>query len=164
MITGVYRIVHMDANHNVVAELLQKHTDEFGNTTTLYQTNAELLPKVKKYLSTILVDDDILMVQVRPDVTRVTQVTPAGEGRRIRIPVTFRNVRTDVVYEMTLAPEDMVYVRGPVNVAGVRFDAGVWSNLCFYRVPAQTEMKFGHDLQDVRVDSAMNIWDTVDIA
>jgi len=76
----------------------------------------------------------------------------------IRIPVTFRNRRSGVVYEKTLTYADFTDL---ILAAGDQELAVQWYNLLTYTVPAQSEMKLGHALQDVRVDSAINIaWDT----
>lgn len=151
---GTYRIVHVDANDNTIAELLEKHSSEFGDGPTP-TSDAQQLPKVKKELSTILKEDDKLVIAFRPDET----ITEASAGmahiKTYRIPVTFRNIRTGVVYEKTLVPFDFTSLRDPS--ASLKWEAGIRYNIDEYKIPAQSELKLGHKVQDVRVDSAINL-------
>ena len=163
---GILRIVHKDANDNVIAELLEKHTSEFGSTaagTAVGTTDPQQMPKVKKTLSTVLKQDDKLALMFKPDAALVAAATPgtAQDGLTLRIPVTFRNVRTGVVYEKTLVASDFTINGEDAAGAGlweIVSAAGVWVWLANYIVPAQSELKLGHAIQDVRVDSALNFW------
>ena len=66
---GLLRIVHKDANDNTIAELMEKHTSEFGSAAadaTLSNNDPQKMPKVKKHLSTVLKQDDKLVVMMKP--------------------------------------------------------------------------------------------------
>ena len=160
LLTGTYRIVHRDSNDNTIAELLEKHSDEFGGTVDGVQADPQKMPKVKKPLSTVLKQDDKLVIMVKPDTTRTRGTATAGNERYLRIPVTFRNVRSGVIYEKTLVKPDFTdkkpYVDNDV------FTSGVWHDLESYTIPAQSELKLGHSIQDVRVDSSLNIQRDID--
>jgi hypothetical protein len=153
-LAGQWRLVHRDANANTIAELLEKHTSEFGGSgTSTAETDPQKMVKVKKQLSTIMKEDDMLVTMFKADGVETTGTT--ASVRTYRIPVTFRNVRTKVRYEKTLIYGDFAhYVAVATNNA---YAAGVWNDMDYYSVPAQSEVKLGHDVQDVRVDSAMNI-------
>ena len=154
---GMYRLVHVDANDNIVAELLEKHSSEFGiadaatGTEATYETDAQKMPKVKKHLSTVLRQDDKLVLRGMPDVD--TTVDVSDDGWSLRIPVTFKNVRTGVVYEKTLTFASFTEKIS----ADVTLEDGVWYDLLEYAIPAQSMVKLGHAIQDVRVDSAIYI-------
>ena len=150
---GLLRIVHKDANDNGIGELLEKHTSGFGSAaadTAMGTLDPQKMPKVKKHLSTVLKQDDKLVLMFKPDAALVT----GTDQLTVSLPVTFRNVRTSVVYEKTI-------VAGDLNADGVIdavIDAGKWIELDYYTIPAQSEVKLGHSIQDVRVDSALNFW------
>jgi hypothetical protein len=67
---------------------------------------------------------------------------------------TFRNVRTGITYEKTLNYADFT-TQFASDVASPVMIAGNWLDWLEYTVPAQSEMKLGHNIQDVRVDSAL---------
>jgi len=152
---GLLRIVHKDANDNVIAELLEKHTSEFGSAAadaTMANNDPQKMPKVKKHLSTVLKQDDKLVLMFNSD---GAQTGAANDALTVRIPVTFRNIRTGVVYEKTLVAGDFA---GDGDMSAQNLVAGVLTELDYYTVPAQSELKLGHAIQDVRVDSALNFW------
>jgi len=152
---GLLRIVHKDANDNVIAELLEKHTSEFGSAAadaTMANNDPQKMPKVKKHLSTVLKQDDKLVLMFNSD---GAQTGAASDVLTVRIPVTFRNIRTGVVYEKTLVAGDFA---GDGDMSAQNLVAGVLTELDYYTVPAQSELKLGHAIQDVRVDSALNFW------
>jgi len=152
---GLLRIVHKDANDNVIAELLEKHTSEFGSAaadTSMANNDPQKMPKVKKHLSTVLKQDDKLVLMFNSD---GAQTGAASDALTVRIPVTFRNIRTGVVYEKTLVAGDFA---GDGDMSAQNLVAGVLTELDYYTVPAQSELKLGHAIQDVRVDSALNFW------
>ena len=160
---GLLRIVHKDANDNVIAELLEKHTSEFGSSpadVALSNNDPQKMPKVKKHLSTILKQDDKLVLMFYPDVALTAAAVPgtAQDIMHLRMPVTFRNIRTGIVYEKTLTPYDFTIVGGSVgsNLYEIVSGAHVWTQVAEYIVPAQSQLKLGHAIQDVRVDSALN--------
>jgi len=156
---GTFRIVHRDGNDNNIAELLEKTSAEFGivAATSSPNTDPQKMPKVKKHLSTLLREDDKLVLMGKPNVT--AQVIDVDQFTwDLMIPVTFRNKRSGVVYEKTLEYVDFT---DTIKAAGDQTAALGWYDLLEYSVPAQSEMKLGHAIQDVRVDSAINIaWDT----
>jgi hypothetical protein len=160
MLEGTYRIVHRDSNDNTIAELLEKHSSEFGGKEGNPQDDPQKMPKVKKQLSTILREDDKLVLMFRPETT----ITSAGGAnvRYLRMPVTFRNRRSGVVYEKTLVKGDFTDMK--VAVADDKYTADVWYDLEQYKIPAQSELKLGHAIQDVRVDSSLNIQRDVNTA
>lgn len=150
---GLVRIVHRDANDNTIAELLEKHTSEFGSAaadTAVGTNDPQQMPKVKKGLSTVLKEDDKLVLMFKPD----ADIASGSDILTLRIPVTFRNIRTGVVYEKTLVGGDFED-DGTIDKVCT---AGDWVDLDEYIVPAQSELKLGHAIQDVRVDSALNFW------
>ena len=152
---GLLRIVHKDANDNTIAELMEKHTSEFGSAAgdaAMANNDPQKMPKVKKGLSTVLKQDDKLVLMFNSD---GAQTGAASDLLTLRIPVTFRNVRTGVVYEKTLVAGDF---DGDGDMSAQNLVAGTWTELDYYVVPAQSELKLGHAIQDVRVDSALNFW------
>lgn len=156
---GTWRLVHRDSNDNTIAELLEKLAAEFGMiiVTSTPESDAQKMPKVKKPLSTIMREDDKLVVMGKPNYAVVNDVDQYTWD--IRIPVTFRNRRSGVTYEKTLEYADFtdkIILLGDATLA-----SGSWYDLLEYAVPAQSEMKLGHAIQDVRVDSALNLaWDS----
>lgn len=156
---GTYRLVHRDSNDNTIAELLEKLAAEFGIivVTSTPNTDMQKMPKVKKNLSTIMKEDDKLVLMGKPNYAATFDVDQFTWD--IQIPVTFKNIRSGVVYEKTLEAADftdLILAAGDQTAA-----AGQWYNLLTYTVPAQSQMKLGHTVQDVRVDSALNLaWDT----
>ena len=155
MIEGTFRIVHRDSNDNTIAELLEKHSNEFAGAVGAPQTDPQKMPKVKKQLSTVLKQDDKLVVMLKPSLANAGANTLAGK-RYMRVPVTFRNVRSGVVYEKTLVNADFTDKKdvGAGGVAG-GYVVGTWYDVESYNIPAQSEVKLGHAIQDVRVDSAL---------
>ena len=156
---GTWRLVHRDSNDNTIAELLEKLASEFGtvavNSSPL--TDAQQMPKVKKPLSTIMREDDKLAIIAKPNYAVVNDIDQHTWA--IRIPVTFRNRRSGVTYEKTLEFAD--FADKIIALGDVTLVSGNWYDLLVYTVPAQSEMKLGHNIQDVRVDSAINLyWDS----
>ena len=151
---GTFRVVHRDSNDNTIAELMEKLAAEFGIiivTTAAPFSDPQQMPKVKKPLSTVLKQDDKLVVMLKsPTLT----VAGAANLHQIRVPVTFRNIRSGVVYEKTLNYGDFE-TSFESDVISPIMAAGVWYDWLTYTVPAQSEMKLGHSIQDVRVDSAL---------
>lgn len=152
---GTFRIVHRDANDNTIAELLEKLASEFGMiaVTSTPITDPQQMPKVKKHLSTIIREDDKLVLMIKAVGAETSDIDQ--QDRVVRIPVTFRNRRTGVTYEKTLSYADftdLLIAAGDQTLA-----AGQWYNWLTYTVPAQSEVKLGHAIQDVRVDSALNL-------
>lgn len=161
MVTGTYRFVHRDSNDNTIAELLEKHSSEFGGVQGTPQSDPQKMPKVKKALSTILREDDNLVLMFKPDATLVYGALTTGDVRTLRIPVTFRNRRSGVKYEKTLVKGD--FTDKKAHVEDDVFTIDTWYDLEQYSIPAQSELKLGHDIQDVRVDSALNLQRDIDV-
>ena len=152
---GTFRLVHRDNNDNTIAELMEKLTSEFGivAVTSTPETDAQKMPKVKKHLSTILKEDDKFVIMMKPNSAQVWDIDQLA--REIRIPVTFRNRRSGVTYEKTLEYldfTDLLKAAGDQTLA-----SGQWYDYLTYTIPAQSELKLGHAIQDVRVDSAINL-------
>jgi len=157
---GEYRIVHLDANDNAIADLLSMRSEQFGiangasGTEATYEKDLQKLPKIPKIDSDILKEDDKLVVRVKPDAD--TTVDVDDEGNYILVPVTVRNTRTGVVYPKILAYVDFT----DLIDADTTLKAGKWYNWLEYVVPAQTELKLGVRMPDVRTASALSLqWD-----
>jgi len=156
---GEVRLVHTDANDNTVADLISKRSEEFGivnkssGTVAEFERDLQRLPKIPK-IQDILAEDDKLIIRVKPDSDTVVDVD--DQDRYILIPVTVRNVRTNVVYPRILAYVDFTdLIEDDVTLKG-----GKWYNWLEYVIPAQTEMKLGVTMPDVRTASALSIqWD-----
>ena len=156
MLGGTYRIVHRDSNDNTIAELLEKHKTELIGVLGTPESDPQKMPKVKKHLSTILKQDDKLVVMYKHEGTTLTIVTGTSGVRTLRIPVTFRNIRSGIVYEKTLVAADFTDAKD-ITLVGNKWVAGTWYDAEEFVIPAQSEVKLGHAIQDVRVDSALNI-------
>lgn len=156
MLGGTYRFVHRDSNDNTIAELLEKHKSEFLGVLGAPETDPQKMPKVKKQLSTILKEDDKLVLMYKHEGATATIVTGTSGVRTMRIPVTFRNRRSGVRYEKTLVIGDFVNTKD-ITTVGEKWVAGQWYDMETYIIPAQSELKIGHAIQDVRVDSAINV-------
>jgi hypothetical protein len=157
---GEYRLVHLDANDNTIADLLSMRSEQFGivngasGTEATYNKTLEKLPKIPKNDADVLRQDDKLVCRVKPDSD--TAVDIDDDGNYILVPVTMRNARTGVVYPRILAYVDFTDL---IN-ADTTLKAGRWYNWLEYVVPAQTELKTGVVLPDVRTASALSLqWD-----
>jgi len=156
---GEYRIVHVDANYNTIADLLSMRSEQFGiqnganGTEATYERDLQKLPKIPK-INDVLAEDDKLIVRVRAD--NDTEVDVDDDGNYILVPVTVRNVRTGVVYPKILAYVDF----DDLIDADMTLKAGKWYNWLEYTIPAQTELKLGVTMPDVRTASALSLqWD-----
>lgn len=154
MLQGTWRLVHKDSNDNTIAELLEKHNTEFGGVMGTPESDPQKMVKVKKQLSTILKEDDKLVVMFKPTVALTTIAAVGTSGiKHVRMPITFRNRRSGVRFEKTLVAGDFTDLHPDAD--GFVFVVGIWYDQLEYKIPAQSEVKLGHALQDVRVDSAM---------
>jgi len=156
---GEYRIVHLDANDNAIADLLSMRSEQFGienkssGTVASFERDLQRLPKIPK-IQDVLAEDDKLVVRVKPD--KDIDVDVDDQDRYILVPVTVRNVRTNVVYPRILAYVDFT----DLIDADVTLKAGKWFNWLEYIIPAQTELKLGVTMPDVRTASALSLqWD-----
>lgn len=150
MLTGTYRLVHRDNNDNTLAEILEKHSSEFGGAVGAPNTDPQKMPKVKKELSPTIQEDDKFVIVVKPDAD-VTGVV-GSDVDYVRIPVTVKNLRTGVVYEKTLTATDFVNIRPG---AAQTWKAGTYYDIFSLTLGAQLQMKVGHRVQDARVDGAL---------
>ena len=156
---GEFRIVHLDANDNAIADLLSMRSEQFGienkgsGTVATFERDLQRLPKIPK-INDILAEDDKLVIRVKPD--EDTEVDVSDQDRYILVPVTIRNVRTNVIYPRILAYVDFTdLIDADVTLAG-----GKWYNWLEYIIPAQTELKLGVSMPDVRTASALSLqWD-----
>jgi hypothetical protein len=155
MLTGTYRLVHRDNNDNTLAEILEKHSSEFGGTTGTPQTDPQKMPKVKKDLSPIIQEDDKFVIMFKPDATVTEHSTSTAATNTVRIPVTVKNLRTGVVFEKTLVKGDFTDRRPYAN--SQIWTSDVWYDIFSLTLGAQLQMKIGHRIQDARVDGAMNL-------
>ncbi len=156
---GEYRIVHLDANDNTIADLLSMRSEQFGiqngssGTEATYERDLQKLPKIPK-INDVLAEDDKLVVRVKADADTVVDVD--DDGNYILVPVTVRNVRTNVIYPKILAYVDFT----DLIDADMTLKAGKWYNWLEYVVPAQTELKLGVTMPDERTASALSLqWD-----
>jgi hypothetical protein len=155
MQVGTYRLVHRDNNDNTLAEILEKHSTEFGGVAGTPQSDPQKMPKVKKDLSPLIREDDKLVIMFKPSTTLTEHTTSTAAVDTIRIPVTIKNRRSGVVYEKTLISGDFTDRRGYAN--SQIWTSGVWYDTFSLTLGAQLELKVGHRVQDVRVDSALNL-------
>lgn len=155
MQVGTYRLVHRDNNDNTLAEILEKHSTEFGGVLGTPQADPQKMPKVKKALSPKIQEDDKLVIMFKPSTALTEHTTSTAAVDTIRIPVTIKNRRSGVVYEKTLISSDFTDRRAYTN--SQVWTAGVWYDIFSLTLGAQLEMKVGHAIQDVRVDSALNL-------
>ena len=156
---GEYRIVHVDANYNTIADLLSMRSEQFGienkgsGTVAYFERDLQKLPKIPK-INDVMAEDDKLIVRVRADNDTVVDVD--DEDNYVLVPVTVRNVRTGVVYPKILAYVDF----DDLIDADMTLKAGKWYNWLEYTIPAQTELKLGVTMPDVRTASALSLqWD-----
>ena len=163
MLGGTYRLVHRDSNDNTIAELTEKHKSEFLGVLGTPESDPQKLPKVKKPFSTILKEDDKLVLMYKHEGATVTIATGATGVRTLRVPVTFRNRRSGVRYEKTLVAGDFTDKKD-ITLIGNKWVANTWYDMESYIIPAQSEVKRGHSIQDVLVDSALNIQHDVQTA
>jgi len=155
MVAGTYRLVHRDNNDNTLAEILEKHSTEFGGVTGTPQADPMKMPKVKKHLSPVIRQDDKLVIMFKPSTLTTEHTTSTAATNTVRLPVTVRNLRTGVVYEKTLIAGDFTDRRAYAN--SQPWVVGVWYDIFSLTLGAQLEMKIGHTVQDVQTDSALNL-------
>lgn len=155
MIPGQYRITHVDANDNVLNTIVEKHSTEFGGSVGSPATDPQVMPKVKKEMSPVLKEDDKLIIQLKPTTTVTEHSTSSAAANTVRVPVTFKNLRTGNSFEKTLTTADFTDKRAYANSQA--WTSGYWYTIYEYTVPAQSALKVGHRVQDARVDSALNL-------
>ena len=154
MLTGTYRLVHRDNNDNTLAELIEKHSSEFGGSVGTPQSDPQKMPKIKPTKRSIR-EDDKLVVMFQPDTTVTEHTTSTAATNTVRIPVRIKNLRSNFAFEKTLTVSDLTDRRPYAN--GQLWTAGVWYDIFSMTLGAQLEMRMGHGVQDARVDSALNL-------
>lgn len=154
MLTGTYRLVHRDNNDNTLAELLEKHSSEFGGTVGTPNTDPQKMPKVKPTTRSIR-EDDKLVIMFKPDTTVTEHSTSTAATNTVRVPVRIKNLRSNFAFEKTLTTIDFTDRRPYVN--SQKWTSGVWYDIFSLTLGAQLEMRIGHGIQDARVDSALNL-------
>jgi hypothetical protein len=150
-LVGDFRITHEDYNDMPIAVLMEKHAYEFAVGTTA-PTDRQTQPTIKKKLSTILREDDKLCVYAKLD-SAITENGTTNATFTWSIPITFRNKSKGNAFEKTLTYSDMTTTGCDVPTNSKVWAASKWYKLGYYQVPAQSEVKLGHNLQDNRVDS-----------
>lgn len=148
---GKYRITHNDFNDNTLSNLLEKDAYEFAVGTTA-PTDRQTQPSVDIRQSPILKEDDKLAIWVKPSST-ITENASTNATFTWSIPITFKNTRTGNKYKMTLAYTDLTTTGCDVPANSKVWTSGKWYKLGYYQIPAQSSIKLGQDVQDVRVDS-----------
>lgn len=154
MLTGTYRLVHRDNNDNTLAELLEKHSSEFGGTVGTPNTDPQKMPKVKPTTRSIR-EDDKLVIMFKPDTTVTEHSTSTAATNTVRVPVRIKNLRSNFAFEKTLTTVDFTDRRPYTN--SQKWTSGVWYDIFSLTLGAQLEMRIGHGIQDARVDSALNL-------
>lgn len=156
---GNIRLELRDNSDVPIAQLISKNLKEFGNAAGTENTDPQKMPKVKKGEGRgriVMAQDDKLVVLMRLDTAATEAASSNAIVRKYRIPVTQRNVRTNVVFENTLGAGD--FTQKIATAASKVHAKDEWVIVDEYTIPAQIELQLGHRLQDVRVDSAMNAY------
>lgn len=154
MLKGTWRLVHRDNRDNNLGEVLEITHQAFGGVTGTPQSDPQKLPKVKKTART-LYQDDKLVVMFKPSTTVTEAASSSAAANMVQIPVTIKNLRSGFVYESYLTEGDFTDKRAYVN--SQPWTAGTWYDCWSLTVGAQLAIRIGHNLQDVRVDSALNL-------
>jgi len=152
---GKFRLVHLDYNDNTLSTLTEKNAYEFAVGTTA-PTDRQTQPSIDIRHSPVLKEDDKLAVFVKMD-TAVTEAASTNATFTWSIPITFKNLRTGNKFKQTLSYSDFTTTGCEVPTNGKVWATGKWYKLGYYQIPAQSAIKLGHDVQDVRVDSKIII-------
>lgn len=161
-IEGVWRLIHMDANDIPLSVIMEKHSSEFLGTVGSPETDAQKLPKFKRFESPIINEDEKLVITFKPDDSVTQAASAAAFVRHYRVPVTYNNLRSGHTFEKTLIDGDFSVIEKPA--VDKVLPAGQWIYLSEYTLPAQSQMVLGHGLQDVRVDSAIRLQIDINVA
>lgn len=150
---GKFRLVHYDYNDTALAVLTEKHAYEFAKGTTA-PTDRQTQPSININDSTIIKEDDKLVVLVNLD-ANITEHSTSSERNlwTWQIPITFKNERTGNKFKKTLSVNDFSFTGAEAPANSKTWVSGKWYMLGYYQVPAQSSIKLGHTIQDVRVDS-----------
>jgi len=155
MQVGTYRLVHRDNNDNTLAEICEIRSEQFGGVLGTPQADIQRWPTVKKDMSPTIMEDDKLVIMFKPSTTLTEHSTAAAAANTVLVPVTIKNMRSGVVYEKDLAVSDFTDRRAYAN--SQVWTAAVWYDIWSITLGAQLQMKIGHRIQDVRVDSKIYI-------
>lgn len=152
---GKFRIVHLDYNDTALAVLTEKHAYEFAKGTTS-PTDRQTQPTVNIAQSTVIKEDDKLALYINLD-TAITEHSTSGgrAGWNFQIPITFKNLRTGNKFKKVLVTGDLSTTGAEAPANSKVWSTSKWYLLGYYQVPAQSAIKLGQEIQDVRVDSKM---------
>jgi len=150
---GKFRLVHLDYNDTALKVLTEKHAYEFAVGTTA-PSDRQTQPTVNINESSIIKEDDKLALYMRLD-TALTEHSTSGArvGWNFQIPITFKNERTGNKFKKVLVTGDLSTTGCEAPANSKVWAANTWYLLGYYQVPAQSSIKLGHTIQDVRVDS-----------
>jgi hypothetical protein len=150
---GKFRLIHLDYNDTALKVLTEKHAYEFAVGTTA-PTDRQTQPTINIAESSIIKEDDKLALYMNLD-TALTEhsTTGARAGWNFQIPITFKNERTGNKFKKVLVTGDLSTTGAEAPANSKVWAAGKWYLLGYYQVPAQSSIKLGHTIQDVRVDS-----------
>ncbi len=150
---GKFRLVHLDYNDTALKVLTEKHAYEFAVGTTA-PTDRQTQPTINIAESSIIKEDDKLALYMNLD-TALTEhsTTGARTGWNFQIPITFKNERTGNKFKKVLVTGDLNTTGAEAPANSKVWAASKWYLLGYYQVPAQSSIKLGHTIQDVRVDS-----------
>lgn len=150
---GKFRLVHLDYNDTALAVLTEKHAYEFAVGTTA-PTDRQTQPTINIKESTVIKEDDKLALYINLD-SAVTEHTASSLRTlwNFQIPITFKNLRTGNKFKKVLVTGDLSTTGAEAPANSKAWSANKWYLLGYYQVPAQSAIKLGHEIQDVRVDS-----------
>lgn len=150
---GKFRLVHLDYNDTALAVLTEKHAYEFAVGTTA-PTDRQTQPTININESTVIKEDDKLALYINLD-TALTEHSTSSlrTGWNFQIPITFKNLRTGNKFKKVLVTGDLSTTGAEAPANSKAWSASKWYLLGYYQVPAQSAIKLGHEIQDVRVDS-----------
>lgn len=152
---GKFRIVHLDYNDTALGVLTEKHAYEFAKGTTA-PTDRQTQPTVNINQSPVLREDDKLALYINLDTAITEHTTSSGRTNWIfQIPITFKNLRTGNKFKKVLVTGDLSTTGAEAPANSKVWSAGKWYLLGYYQIPAQSAIKLGQEIQDVRVDSKM---------
>ncbi|VUT27827.1 MAG: hypothetical protein SYNGOMJ08_00378 [Candidatus Syntrophoarchaeum sp. GoM_oil] len=150
-LAGDFKIVHTDSSDNVIAELGESPSDIWSAETS----DAQKMEKIDINKSTIFMEGDQLQVFLKVRTTVTEHTTSTASTDTLRIPMTMKNMRTNVKFPKYLTISDMTDERGFT-------DNQVWTAterylLYSYTFGSQMSGKFGIVPTDQRVSSAICI-------
>lgn len=150
---GKFRLVHLDYNDTALGVLTEKHAYEFAKGTTA-PTDRQTQPTVNINESPVLREDDKLALYINLDTPVTEHLTSGGRTNWIfQIPITFKNLRTGNKFKKVLVTGDLSTTGAEAPANSKVWSANKWYLLGYYQVPAQSAIKLGQEIQDVRVDS-----------